>query len=92
MVPAAERSNRQLMRPSKEVLDMAFQMFWSAMAPLRAAGKLGMVAFSFRRISFRSLPISIISRVFANGYREPRSQSSSGTRAGFAMKLGVPKL
>ena len=47
MVPAAERSNPQLTRPSKEVVDMAFQMFWSALAPLRKAGKLGMVAFQF---------------------------------------------
>ena len=34
MMPARERSNRQLTRPSKEVVEMAFQMFWSAMAPL----------------------------------------------------------
>ena len=27
MVPAEERSNRQLTRPSKEVVDKAFQMF-----------------------------------------------------------------
>jgi uncharacterized protein YecE (DUF72 family) len=47
MVPDAERSSRQLTRPSKEVLDMAFQMFWSAMAPLREAGKLEMLAFQF---------------------------------------------
>jgi uncharacterized protein YecE (DUF72 family) len=47
MVPAEERSNRQLTRPSKQVVDMAFQMFWSAMTPLREAGKLGMVAFQF---------------------------------------------
>jgi hypothetical protein len=43
MLSAAEQSNRQLTRPSKEVVDMAFQMFWSAMAPLREPGKLGMV-------------------------------------------------
>jgi uncharacterized protein YecE (DUF72 family) len=47
MVPAEERGNRQLTRPSKEVVDKAFQMFWSAMAPLREAGKLGMLAFQF---------------------------------------------
>ena len=47
MLPEQERSNRQLTRPSKGVVDMAFQMFWSAMAPLREAGKLGMVAFQF---------------------------------------------
>jgi hypothetical protein len=46
MVSAAERINRQLTRPSKEVVDMAFQMFWSAMAPLRESGKLGMVCHS----------------------------------------------
>jgi len=47
MLSAAEQSNRQLTRPSQEVVDMAFQMFWSAMAPLREAGKLGMLAFQF---------------------------------------------
>jgi uncharacterized protein YecE (DUF72 family) len=47
MLPADEQSNRQLTRPSKEIVDMAFQMFWSAMAPLREAGKLGMLAFQF---------------------------------------------
>jgi uncharacterized protein YecE (DUF72 family) len=45
MLTVVERSNRQL--PSKEVVDMAFQMFWSAIAPLREAGKLGMLAFQF---------------------------------------------
>ena len=47
MLSAAEQSNRQITRPSKEVVNTAFQMFWSAMAPLREAGKLGMVAFQF---------------------------------------------
>src|SRR5260370_15296416 len=47
MVPADERGNRPLTRPSKEVVDKAFQMFCSAMAPLRDAGKLGMLAFQF---------------------------------------------
>ena len=47
MLPERERSNRQLMRLSKEIVDMAFQMFWRAMGPLRDAGKLGMLAFQF---------------------------------------------
>ena len=47
MLPVAKRNNRQLTRPSNEVVEMAFQMFWSAMGPLREAGKLGMVAFQF---------------------------------------------
>ena len=46
-MPAEERGIRQLTRPSKEVVDKAFRMFWSAMAPLREAGKLGMLAFQF---------------------------------------------
>jgi uncharacterized protein YecE (DUF72 family) len=47
MVPVTERNNRQLSRPSKQVVNVAFQMFWSAMRPLRESGKLGMVAFQF---------------------------------------------
>ncbi len=47
MLPPEQRTQRQLTRPSREVVDMAFQMFWSALVPLREAGKLGMVAFQF---------------------------------------------
>ena len=47
MVLVTERNNRQISRPSKQVVDVAFQMFWSAMRPLRESGKLGMVAFQF---------------------------------------------
>jgi hypothetical protein len=46
MLPADEQSNRQLTRPSKEVVDMAFQTFWSAMAPLHETGSLGWLPFS----------------------------------------------
>lgn len=55
MVPAAERNNRQLTRPSKEIVGKAFQMFWSAVAPLREAGKLGIVAFQLPRSSFNPI-------------------------------------
>jgi uncharacterized protein YecE (DUF72 family) len=91
MVPAAERSNRQLTRSSKEVVDMAFQMFWSAMAPLRESGKLGMVAFQFPPYFIPKPANSITSRAFLNDFREPRSQSSSVTRVGFATNLDAPK-
>jgi uncharacterized protein YecE (DUF72 family) len=47
MLPAEQLKERQLTAPSREVVDMAFKMFWSAMAPLREAGKLGIVAFQF---------------------------------------------
>lgn len=47
MLPAGQRKERRLTRPSPEILDMAFQMFWSALAQLRQADKLGIVAFQF---------------------------------------------
>jgi uncharacterized protein YecE (DUF72 family) len=47
MLPAAQCEQRQLVRPTREVVDKAFQMFWSALAPLREAHKLGIVAFQF---------------------------------------------
>jgi uncharacterized protein YecE (DUF72 family) len=47
MLPAKQRGEGRLTQPSREVLDTAFQMFCSALAPLRKADKLGMVAFQF---------------------------------------------
>jgi uncharacterized protein YecE (DUF72 family) len=47
MLPAAQRDQRRLTRPSREVVDTAFQMFWSAMDPLKQSGKLGMITFQF---------------------------------------------
>jgi uncharacterized protein YecE (DUF72 family) len=91
MLPVKERSNRQLTRPSKEIVDMAFQMFWSAIAPLRTAGKLGMVAFQFPPY-FIPKPANFD---YLASLRErlpgARSQSSSGIPAGFPMKVDVPK-
>jgi uncharacterized protein YecE (DUF72 family) len=46
-LPAHQRKERQLTRPPREIVDIAFRMFWSAMEPLREAGKLGMIAFQF---------------------------------------------
>src|SRR6266446_8881631 len=40
-------SHRAIQRKSRAV-EMVFQMFWSAMAPLREAGKLGMQAIRSR--------------------------------------------
>jgi hypothetical protein len=47
MLPADQRTARQLERPSAEILDKAFQMFASACGPLREADKLGMLTFQF---------------------------------------------
>jgi uncharacterized protein YecE (DUF72 family) len=42
-----EKGLARINRPSAQVLDLAFEMFWSAAAPLREAGKLGMLLFQF---------------------------------------------
>ena len=47
MLTEKERAERRLKHPSKEVLETAFSMFHSSLAPLRAAGKLGMLVFQF---------------------------------------------
>jgi uncharacterized protein YecE (DUF72 family) len=47
MLTAEQLKERQLTRPSTEVVNMAFQMFWSALAPLREADKLGIIACQF---------------------------------------------
>jgi uncharacterized protein YecE (DUF72 family) len=44
----------RLERPGKEVLDLAFRMFHSALAPLRDASKLGMLLFQFPPYFVRS--------------------------------------
>jgi uncharacterized protein YecE (DUF72 family) len=46
-LPAAQREARRLERPAPEMLDLAFQMFWSALGPLRETGKLGLVTCQF---------------------------------------------
>jgi uncharacterized protein YecE (DUF72 family) len=47
MLAPAQRQARRLERPSAEVLERAFQMFWSALGPLREAGKLAMITCQF---------------------------------------------
>lgn len=47
MLPVDQRAAARLRHPPREVLEMAFGMFWSALEPLRAAGKLGYLLFQF---------------------------------------------
>ncbi|MGZ6252759.1 MAG: DUF72 domain-containing protein, partial [Candidatus Binataceae bacterium] len=47
ILPADERAAARLRHPPHEALEMAFGMFWSALGPLRAAGKLGHLLFQF---------------------------------------------
>jgi uncharacterized protein YecE (DUF72 family) len=42
-----ELQQKRLTRPSPQVLDRAFDMFWSSLALLSEAGKLGMLLFQF---------------------------------------------
>jgi uncharacterized protein YecE (DUF72 family) len=46
-LPAAERATPRLRHPPSDALEMAFGMFWSALEPLRAGGKLGHLLFQF---------------------------------------------
>jgi uncharacterized protein YecE (DUF72 family) len=47
MLPAAERAAPRLRHPPPQALEMAFGMFWGALEPLRANGKLGHLLFQF---------------------------------------------
>ena len=47
MLPRGQLAQRRITRPPSEVADLAFQMFWSALAPLEDADELGMLAFQF---------------------------------------------
>ena len=47
LLPADERAAPRLRHPPPRALEMAFGMFWSALEPLRASGKLGHLLFQF---------------------------------------------
>jgi uncharacterized protein YecE (DUF72 family) len=47
ILPAGEHAAPRLRHPTSQALEMAFGMFWSALAPLRAAGRLGHLLFQF---------------------------------------------
>lgn len=52
MLPAAQQTMARLSHPPRECLDLAFQMFWSALQPLREngardGGSLGTIVFTF---------------------------------------------
>ena len=47
MLSVEQRATARLRHPTARALEMAFGMFWSALGPLRAAGKLGHLLFQF---------------------------------------------
>ena len=54
MLSADQRAATRLSHPPREVLEMAFGMFWSALEPLRAAGKLGHLLFPVSAVLHRA--------------------------------------
>jgi uncharacterized protein YecE (DUF72 family) len=46
-LPTASGAATRIKHPPRELLDLAFQMFWTAMRSLREAGKLGYLLFQF---------------------------------------------
>jgi uncharacterized protein YecE (DUF72 family) len=44
-LPAELKSSGRIKNPPAEVLNLAFQMFWSSLKPLRDAGRMGLVLF-----------------------------------------------
>jgi len=47
MLSVEQRATARLRHPTARALEMAFGMFWSALVPLRAVGKLGHLLFQF---------------------------------------------
>ena len=47
LLPESLRAAARIKTPPRAALELAFQMFWSALQPLRAAGKLGYLLFQF---------------------------------------------
>jgi uncharacterized protein YecE (DUF72 family) len=47
MLSVEQRATARLRHPTARALEMAFGMFWSALGPLRAVGKLGHLLFQF---------------------------------------------
>ena len=54
LLPESLRATARIKTPPPPALELAFGMFWSALQPLRAAGKLGYLLFQFPRyVTFR---------------------------------------
>ncbi len=86
VLPSALMTERRIKDPPSEVLDLAFQMFWSALGPLRDAGKLGKLLFQFPPYFTYRKPIWTISPPSHGGCRERQSQSNSAIQAGSRAK------
>ena len=90
MLTVAQRQAPRLQRPLSEVLNRAFQMFWSASEPLRKVGKLVMITcqfplyFTARSSNFEylaSLPERLPGASIAIEFRHPSWVRDSAQRA-----------
>jgi uncharacterized protein YecE (DUF72 family) len=90
MLPANQHDQVRVTRPSREIVDAVFKMFWSVLAPLKQAGKLGMIAFQFppyfvaRPANFdymASLPERLPGASIAIEFRHPSWVREKGQRA-----------
>jgi uncharacterized protein YecE (DUF72 family) len=86
----SSNSAARIKAPSRELMGLAFKMFWSALAPLRQAGKLGFLLFQFppyvtQRVSnfeyIASLPEQMPGAAIAVEFRHPSWFAGSAERA-----------
>jgi uncharacterized protein YecE (DUF72 family) len=91
LLPESILAAARIKTPPYPVLELAFQMFWSALQPLRAASKLGYLLFQFRPYSPFDHRTSSISRRSRIGWEQRRSQSSFVIRAGSAQNRRIQR-
>ena len=82
MLTEEERAKSRLSSPSEEVRALAFQMFGSAMEPLRRAGKLGFLVFQFPPWFTATRGNAHYIATCKNGFPTTTSRSNFAIRAG----------
>jgi len=89
-LPAELKSTHRIKSPPGAILDLAFQMFWSSLQPLRRASKLGLVLFQMppyvtcRRSNLQylaALPARMPGAQIAVEFRHPSWTSDERRRA-----------
>lgn len=94
-LPAELKSSRRINHPPPEVLSLAFQMFWSSLAPLREACRMGVVLFqlppylTWRRSNLdylASLPERLPGATIAIEFRHP-SWTDTPSRQGEVLRF-----
>ena len=90
MLPPQLKSAQRIKNPPSEVLNIAFQMFWSSLEPLRKANKLGRILFQMppyvtckpsNMNYLASLPLRMQDAAIAVEFRHPSWTSDVRRRA-----------